>query len=94
MTIDEMKLEAIAEAAAKLLLQRHPNIQFTSGRRDVTQQAHAIVQHRRASRPKMDRQDLPRGGQTSGMGRQSSQRRNYRSAYCGSRGSNGSDAGR
>ena len=43
MTIDEMKLEAIAEAAAKLLLQRHPNIQFTSGRRDVTQQAHAMA---------------------------------------------------
>ena len=43
MTVDEMKLEPIAEAAAKLLLQKHPNIQFTSGRRDVTQQAHAMA---------------------------------------------------
>ena len=43
MTIEEMKLEPTAEAAARLLLQKHPNIQFTSGRRDVTQQAHAMA---------------------------------------------------
>ena len=43
MTIEEMNLEPTAAAAAKLLLQKHPNIQFTSGRRDVTQQAHAMA---------------------------------------------------
>ena len=43
MTIDEMNLEPTAAAAARLLLQKHPNIQFTSGRRDVTQQAHAMA---------------------------------------------------
>lgn len=43
MTIEEMNLEPTAEAAAKLLLQKHPNIRFTSGRRDVTQQAHAMA---------------------------------------------------
>ena len=43
MTIEEMNLEPTAETAAKLLLQKHPNIQFTSGRRDVTQQAHAMA---------------------------------------------------
>ncbi|HEX3144195.1 MAG TPA: hypothetical protein VHQ64_09495 [Pyrinomonadaceae bacterium] len=51
MTIDEMNLAPTAKAAAKLLLQKHPNIQFTSGRRDVQQQAHAmagnIVKHDR-----------------------------------------------
>ena len=43
MTIEEMNLEPTAAAAAKLLLQKHPGIQFTSGRRDVTQQAHAMA---------------------------------------------------
>lgn len=43
MTIEELKLEPAAERAAKLLLQKHPNIQFTSGRRDVPQQAHAMA---------------------------------------------------
>lgn len=43
MTIEEMNLEPTAEEAAKLLLQKHPEIQFTSGRRDVTQQAHAMA---------------------------------------------------
>ena len=43
MTIEELKLEPVAERAAKLLLQKHPNIQFTSGRRDVPQQAHAMA---------------------------------------------------
>jgi hypothetical protein len=43
MTIEEMNLEPIAEQAARLLLQKHPNIQFTSGRRGVTQQAHAMA---------------------------------------------------
>jgi hypothetical protein len=43
MTIDEMNLAPTAKAAAKILLQKHPNIEFTSGRRDVHQQAHAMA---------------------------------------------------
>jgi hypothetical protein len=43
MTIDEMNLAPTAKAAAKLLLEKHPNIEFTSGRRDVRQQAHAMA---------------------------------------------------
>jgi len=43
MTIDEMNLAPTAKAAAKLLLGKHPNIEFTSGRRDVRQQAHAMA---------------------------------------------------
>jgi len=43
MTIEEMNLEPTAEAAARLLLEKHPEIQFTSGRRDVQHQAHAMA---------------------------------------------------
>jgi hypothetical protein len=43
MTIEEMQLAPVAEQAAKLLLQKHPMIQFTSGRRDMRQQAHAMA---------------------------------------------------
>jgi hypothetical protein len=43
MTIEELKLEPRTEQAARLLLKKHPNIQFTSGRRDVPQQAHAMA---------------------------------------------------
>jgi hypothetical protein len=43
MTIEELKLEPTADNAARLLQQKHPNIQFTSGRRDVPQQAHAMA---------------------------------------------------
>lgn len=43
MTIEEMNLAPTTKAAAKLLLQKHPNIVFTSGRRDVHQQAHAMA---------------------------------------------------
>jgi hypothetical protein len=43
MTIEELNLEPVTEQAARLLLQKHPNIQFTSGRRDVPQQAHAMA---------------------------------------------------
>jgi hypothetical protein len=43
MTIEELQLEPIAEQAARLLQQKHPDIQFTSGRRNVTQQAHAMA---------------------------------------------------
>ncbi len=43
MTIEELQLEPVAEHAARLLQQKHPNIEFTSGRRDKAQQAHAMV---------------------------------------------------
>lgn len=43
MTIEEMKLAPVAEQAARLLQQKHPSIEFTSGRRDVAQQAHAMA---------------------------------------------------
>ena len=43
MTIEELKLEPVAEQAARLLQQKHPNIEFTSGRRNVAQQAHAMA---------------------------------------------------
>ena len=43
MTIEELNLAPTADAAAKLLLEKHPEIQFTSGRRDVNQQAHAMA---------------------------------------------------
>src|ERR1700686_196225 len=43
MTIEDLKLEPVADQAARLLQQKHPNIEFTSGRRDVPQQAHAMA---------------------------------------------------
>src|ERR1043166_2540683 len=43
MKIEEMRLAPIAEEAARQLLRKHPNIEFTSGRRDVAQQAHAMA---------------------------------------------------
>src|SRR6266849_241425 len=43
MTIEELQLEPAAEQGARLLQQKHPNIEFTSGRRDVAQQAHAMA---------------------------------------------------
>ena len=43
MTIDEMNLEPVARVAAGLLQQQHPELQFTSGRRTVKQQAHAMA---------------------------------------------------
>jgi hypothetical protein len=43
MTIDELQLEPIAKQAADLLKQKHPKLQFTSGRRSVRQQAHAMA---------------------------------------------------
>jgi hypothetical protein len=43
MTIDEMDLAPIAKNAATILLSKHPNIQFTSGRRSKFQQAHAMA---------------------------------------------------
>jgi hypothetical protein len=43
MTIEELNLEPVAAQAARLLQQKHPHIEFTSGRRDVAQQAHAMA---------------------------------------------------
>ncbi len=43
MTIEELQLEPIADHGARLLQQKHPNIEFTSGRRTIAQQAHAMA---------------------------------------------------
>jgi hypothetical protein len=43
MTIEEMDLAPIAKTAATILLAKHPNIEFTSGRRTKFQQAHAMA---------------------------------------------------
>ena len=43
MTIDEMQLEPVARQAATILKNKHPKLEFTSGRRTVRQQAHAMA---------------------------------------------------
>src|SRR6267143_1420199 len=43
MTIDEMQLEPTAKKAATILHARHPDLEFTSGRRSIFQQAHAMA---------------------------------------------------
>ena len=43
MTIDELELEPVARQAATLLKQKHPTLEFTSGRRTIHQQAHAMA---------------------------------------------------
>src|SRR5258706_10029902 len=43
MTIEELQLEPIADHGARLLQQKHSNIEFTSGRRTIAQQAHAMA---------------------------------------------------
>ena len=43
MTIDEMQLEPVARQAATILKSKHPKLEFTSGRRTVRQQAHAMA---------------------------------------------------
>jgi hypothetical protein len=45
MTIDELELEPVAREAAALLKQMHPNLEFTSGRRTIFQQAHAMARN-------------------------------------------------
>ena len=45
MTVDELDLEPVAREAAALLKQKHPNLEFTSGRRTVRQQAHAMARN-------------------------------------------------
>jgi len=42
-SISALKLSSKAEKAAKQVLQEHPDIQFTSGRRDLKEQAHAMA---------------------------------------------------
>jgi hypothetical protein len=43
MTIDELDLEPVAKNAATILHNKYPQLQFTSGRRTVFQQAHAMA---------------------------------------------------
>lgn len=43
MTIDELDLEPIAKNAATILHNKYPQLEFTSGRRSVFQQAHAMA---------------------------------------------------
>jgi hypothetical protein len=45
MTIDEMQLEPGAREAATILKNKHPKLEFTSGRRTVRQQAHAMARN-------------------------------------------------
>jgi len=45
MTIEEMNLAPIAKNAATILQSKHPTIEFTSGRRDIFQQAHAMARN-------------------------------------------------
>ena len=42
MTIEEMQLAPIANAAT-IIKSKHPQLEFTSGRRDIRQQAHAMA---------------------------------------------------
>jgi hypothetical protein len=43
MTIEELNLTPVAENAARLLHEKYPHLEFTSGRRNVPQQAHAMA---------------------------------------------------
>lgn len=43
MTIEEMNLEPGTKNAATILKSKHPTIEFTSGRRSIFQQAHAMA---------------------------------------------------
>ena len=43
MTIEEMQLAPVAKNAATILQGKHPQIEFTSGRRSIFQQAHAMA---------------------------------------------------
>jgi ATP-dependent Zn protease len=43
MTIDELQLEPNAKAAATFLKNKYPQLNFTSGRRTIFQQAHAMA---------------------------------------------------
>jgi hypothetical protein len=41
----DLKLEPVAQAAAELLERQHPEVVFTSGRRDIGAQAHAMAEN-------------------------------------------------
>lgn len=43
MTIEEMQLAPVTKEAATILKTKHPEVEFTSGRRDIHQQAHAMA---------------------------------------------------
>ena len=43
MTIEELDLEPIAKNAASILHNKYPQLEFTSGRRSIFQQAHAMA---------------------------------------------------
>jgi hypothetical protein len=43
MTIEEMNLEPVAKNAATILHNKYPQLKFTSGRRTIFQQAHAMA---------------------------------------------------
>jgi len=43
MTIDELDLEPTAKNAATILHNKYPQLEFTSGRRSIFQQAHAMA---------------------------------------------------
>src|SRR6266550_5704535 len=43
MTIEELQLAPVAKEAATILRSKHPALEFTSGRRDIRQQAHAMA---------------------------------------------------
>jgi hypothetical protein len=43
MKIEDLNLAPVAEEAAKILKAKHPEIEFTSGRRDIHAQAHAMA---------------------------------------------------
>ena len=45
LTIEEMRLSANAKQAAQLVLKAHPDARFTSGRRDVMDQARVMAQN-------------------------------------------------
>jgi hypothetical protein len=45
MSIDELQLQPVAAKAAAVLKQKHPNLEFTSGRRTIVQQAHAMARN-------------------------------------------------
>ena len=43
MTIEELQLEPVAKTAAMALHTKYPQLEFTSGRRSIFQQAHAMA---------------------------------------------------
>lgn len=59
MTIDEMLLAPIAKAAAQSLLAQHPNVIFTSGRRDLLGQARSMAQNVVKNRKWIEQTYLP-----------------------------------